>query len=181
MELPKFITNHILKWPRKSFLDTGFGFETERLKSTFDRILKTESDMRNGSLQLVWFTLALLALIRHDGAISEEFRLASSLLLIFSGLMPCIVFLIYFTEKKYLEKKRDWDEERANVFLNAQIKSGFWEIPWVVWEEFEWKLKELDTRKIPDPNKYWSWFLSISSILLWLLFLLGVSQLYIHF
>ena len=69
-----FIADHLLKIPRKSFLSVGFDVQSEHLKSTFDRMINTDSEMRIASLQLVGFTLAMFAFIQKDGIIPEQFR-----------------------------------------------------------------------------------------------------------
>ncbi len=169
-----FITDFLLKTPRKSFLSAGFWLQAEQLKNTFDRMIKTDSEMRTVSLQLVGFTLAMLAFIQKDGIIPEQFRIWGLFLLAFSFFMPVVIFLLYTTEKRFLMKQHEYDMKIAKLFLTAQMKSGFADVAWNVWTDFEADFKKLEQEKPKEINKTWSSILSISSFIAWWIFTFGV-------
>lgn len=169
-----FIADHLLKIPRKSFLSVGFDVQSEHLKSTFDRMINTDSEMRIASLQLVGFTLAMFAFIQKDGIIPEQFRVWGLFLLAFSFFMPVVIFLLYTTEKNYLIKQREYDMKVVKLFFNAQLKSWFDNVAWNVWSEFESDFKKLEEEKPKEINKTWSSILSISSFVAWWIFTIGV-------
>lgn len=176
-----FITNFLLKTPRKSYLSAGFDVQSEQLKSTFDRMIKTDSEMRTTSLQLVGFTLAMFAFIQKDGVIPEQFRLWWLFLLAFSFFMPIVIFLLYTTEKNYLVRQREYDMKVVKLFFTAQLKSGFDDVAWNVWSSFESDFKKLEEEKPKEINKIWSSILNISSLVAWWIFTYGVILIFVSY
>jgi hypothetical protein len=175
------IKDYLLKSPRKSFLSTGFALQTEELKSTFNRMIANNSEMRTASLQLVGFTLAMLALIQKDGVIPEPFRVWGLFLLAFSFFMPVVIFLLYTTEKRFLMKQLEYEMKVAKLFLNTQMKSWFDDVSWGVWEEFVKNFKKLEEEKPQEINKTWSIILGISSLIAWGIFCAGVICIFISY